>query len=89
MNFITADSYEILSKKAAAMLCGQVALKPNSVLGLATGSTPLGTYSEMAEKCSDRILYDKNRFIRFCQDHKIEISEEELENLRKCIIDFR
>lgn len=46
-------------------------------------------YSEMAEKCPDGILYDNNRFIRFCQDHKIEISEEELENLRKCIIDFR
>lgn len=47
------------------------------------------TYSEMAEKCPDSILYDNNRFIRFCQDHKIEISEEELENLRKCIMDFR
>ena len=46
-------------------------------------------YSEMAEKCPDGILYDNNRFIRFCQDHKIEISEEELENLRKCIIDFK
>ena len=46
-------------------------------------------YSELAEKCPDGILYDNNRFIRFCQDHKIEISDEELENLRKCIIDFK
>lgn len=46
-------------------------------------------YSELAEKCPDGILYDNNRFIRFCHDHKIEISKEELENLRKCIIDFK
>ncbi|MBQ8044588.1 MAG: hypothetical protein IJ272_10690 [Clostridia bacterium] len=46
-------------------------------------------YSELAAKCPDGILYENSKFIRFCQNHKIQISEEELENLRKCIIDFK
>ena len=46
-------------------------------------------YSTMAEKCPEGILYNNSKFIRFCHDHNIEISEEELENLRKCIIDFK
>ena len=50
MNFIKVDTYEELSARAAAIICGQVAMKPNCVLGLATGSSPLGTYAKMAEK---------------------------------------
>lgn len=50
MNFIKVNNYDELSSKAAAMICAQVVLKPNSVLGLATGSSPLGTYAKMIEK---------------------------------------
>ncbi len=50
MNFIKVNNYDELSCKAAAIICAQVALKPNCVLGLATGSSPLGTYAKMAEK---------------------------------------
>ena len=41
--FRTADYLEA-SKKAAAIIASQVILKPNAVLGLATGSTPIKTY---------------------------------------------
>jgi glucosamine-6-phosphate deaminase len=51
MNFIKVNNYDELSCKAAAIICAQVVLKPNCVLGLATGSSPLGTYAKMAEKC--------------------------------------
>lgn len=51
MNFIKVNTYEELSARAAAIICGQVAMKPRCVLGLATGSSPLGTYGKMAEKC--------------------------------------
>lgn len=51
MNFIKVDSYEQLSKKAADIIAAQVILKPDCVLGLATGSSPLGTYANLAEKC--------------------------------------
>jgi glucosamine-6-phosphate deaminase len=42
------ESYEALSKKAAEIIAAQVKANPASVLGLATGSTPLGTYKELA-----------------------------------------
>ncbi|WP_123054574.1 glucosamine-6-phosphate deaminase [Clostridium sp. JN-1] len=47
MRFIIVDNYEEMSKKAAVMLASQIILKPDSVLGLATGDTPLGMYSEL------------------------------------------
>ena len=50
MNFIKVKTYDELSTRAAAIICGQVALKPDCVLGLATGSSPLGAYAKIAEK---------------------------------------
>ncbi len=47
MQFIKTDSYESLSRKAAAIIAAQVVAKPNSVLGLATGSSPVGTYKNL------------------------------------------
>ncbi len=49
MNFITVDSYEELSARAAQIIAEQVKAKPDGVLGLATGSSPLGTYANLAE----------------------------------------
>ncbi len=44
-----AGSYEALSKKAATILAGAIANKPEFILGLATGTSPLGLYDELAE----------------------------------------
>ncbi len=44
MRVYCAENYEHASRKAANLISAQILLKPNSVLGLATGSTPLGTY---------------------------------------------
>ena len=49
MKFITVDTYEKLSRQAANIISVQVILKPDSVLGLATGSSPLGTYKQLIE----------------------------------------
>lgn len=49
MKFITVDSYETLSRKAANIISAQIISKPNSVLGLATGSSPVGTYRQLIE----------------------------------------
>ena len=54
MRIIVVDNYEEMSKRAAKMIVSQVILKPDSVLGLATGDTPLGMYKELIE------LYKKN-----------------------------
>ncbi|MEJ6951867.1 glucosamine-6-phosphate deaminase [Natronospora cellulosivora (SeqCode)] len=47
MRIIVEKDYQAMSKKAALLLAGQIGLKPNSVIGLATGSTPLGMYEEL------------------------------------------
>ena len=49
MRFITVDSYEKLSRDAANIISAQVITKPNCVLGLATGSSPVGTYKQLVE----------------------------------------
>lgn len=48
MRIIVCDNYDELSKKAAKIVASQIILKPDSVLGLATGSTPVGMYNELA-----------------------------------------
>lgn len=50
MKFIKVKTYEELSKKAADILASVVILKPDCVLGLATGSSPVGTYKELIKK---------------------------------------
>lgn len=49
MNLIQATDYKDLSRKAANVISAQVILKPDCVLGLATGSTPVGTYKQLIE----------------------------------------
>ena len=50
MNLIKAKDYEDMSRKAANLIMAQVTMKPDSVLGLATGSTPIGTYQQLIER---------------------------------------
>ena len=47
MIIIKTKNYEELSKKAADIIGSLVVLKPDAVLGLATGSTPVGAYKEL------------------------------------------
>lgn len=47
MKVIIAKDYHDLSKKAANIVASQIILKPNSVIGLATGDTPLGMYKAL------------------------------------------
>ena len=47
MKIITTESYYQMSRMAANIISAQVIMKPNCVLGLATGSTPIGTYEQL------------------------------------------
>ncbi len=49
MKIIKAKDYKDMSRKAANIISAQVIMKPESVLGLATGSTPIGTYAQLVE----------------------------------------
>ena len=59
MQIVSCTDYAEISRKAARIIAVQVQLKPHSVLGLATGSTPLGTYKEL---------------IRFHRDEELDFS---------------
>ena len=49
MRIIRTKDYEMMSRKAAAVIAAQIVNKPDCVLGLATGSTPIGTYKRLIE----------------------------------------
>ena len=49
MRIIHTENYEQLSQQTANIIAAQINLKPNSVLGLATGSTPIGAYNRLIE----------------------------------------
>ena len=50
MKVIVEDNYDMVSKKAAELINDEVNTNPNLVLGLATGSTPVGMYKELINK---------------------------------------
>ena len=47
MRVIVCNTYEEMSTEAAKIMAAQVHMKPDCVLGLATGSTPVGAYKEL------------------------------------------
>ena len=50
MKIYKVKNYDEMSKKAACVIAAQIVTKPDCVLGLATVSTPIGTYEYMVEK---------------------------------------
>lgn len=49
MRIYTVVDYKEMSRKAANIISAQIILKPDCVLGLATGSTPMGIYQQLIE----------------------------------------
>lgn len=56
MKLYRVKDYQELSKKSASLLAAQIVAKPDAVLGLATGSTPVGTYEYLRKWHKDGIL---------------------------------
>ena len=62
MKIIITKDYEELSAKAAEIMLGIVKQNPKAVLGLATGTTPLGLYAKMIADRKDKGTdYSKSR----------------------------
>lgn len=49
MRIFKAKDYKDMSRKAANIISAQIIMKPDCVLGLATGSTPIGMYDQLVE----------------------------------------
>lgn len=56
INIYIREDYEKMSEKAAEIIAKLVKEKPNCVLGLATGSTPIGTYKKLIQMHKDEGL---------------------------------
>ena len=50
MTIIWCSDYEELSRKSAAIIASQITIKPDSAIGFATGSTPIGLYENLVKK---------------------------------------
>ena len=68
MKIYCMEDYQQMSRKAASVLAAQVIQKPTSVLGLATGSTPIGMYKNLVE-------WYKNGDLDFSQVHTVNLDE--------------
>ena len=81
MKFITTQTYEELSKLASEIIAEQVKNKPSSILGLATGSSPLGTYASLVEKYHSKEL-DFSQVISVNLDEYIGLNGENDQSYR-------
>ena len=68
MKIYKTKSYEEMSRKAANLIAAQVISKPDCVLGLATGSSPIGTYQQLVE-------YYKQGDLDFSQVTSVNLDE--------------
>jgi len=73
MEVIIKPDYDAMSKEAADIIADLLYGKPNAVLGLATGSTPLGLYKELIRMHKDEGL-DFSKVITFNLDEYIGLS---------------
>ena len=73
MDIVIVDTYEDMSKRAAAIIADLIRNKPNAVLGFATGRTPIGTYQELIRMHKEEGL-DWSSVVTFNLDEYLGIS---------------
>jgi len=76
MKIIYTNTYEEMSRRAAAMIAQQVILKPSSVLGFATGSTPIRAYEILVSLYEQEIVdfsqiktFNLDEYVGLAPDH--------------------
>lgn len=75
MKIFVEKDYEAMSKKAAEIFIEAIKEKPNIILGLATGSTPIGLYKELIRAHKEEGL-DFSKVTTFNLDEYIGLSPE-------------
>ena len=73
------DSYKKISRRAASIVAKEILKKENSVLGFATGSSPIGTYSTLIKMYEYGIL-DFSNITSFNLDEYFGISSEHFQS---------
>ena len=92
IEFIVTNNYDEMSQKAADIFVDLLKKKPNAILGLATGSTPIGLYKKLVEKnkakeisFKDVITYNLDEYCDLPKDHEQSYYTFMNENLFKHI----
>lgn len=75
MEIVVTESYEAMSKRAAQEVANLLNTKPNAVLGLATGGTPIGLYKELIRMHKEEGL-DFSQVITFNLDEYVGLSKD-------------
>ncbi len=68
MRIYQSEDYAGMSRKAANIISAQIIIKPDCVLGLATGSTPIGTYKQL-------ISWNKKGDLSFSEVRTVNLDE--------------
>lgn len=68
MRIYQAESYEAMSRRAANIISAQVIYKPDCVLGLATGGTPVGAYRQLSD-------WFRKGDLRFAETRSVNLDE--------------
>jgi glucosamine-6-phosphate deaminase len=76
VRIVIAKDYEDMSARAARIVAGQIYLKPNSVLGMATGSTPLLMYKELI-RVHREVGLDFSEIVTFNLDEYLGLPKED------------
>lgn len=68
MRFYVTEDYAQMSQRAASIIAAQVVAKPNCVLGLATGSSPVGAYQNL-------VKWNKEGVLSFAEVRSVNLDE--------------
>lgn len=81
MKYIETNSFSQMSEKAADIISAQIKSKPDSVLGFATGSTPLGIYKQLIKRYESGEL-DFSKITTFNLDEYKGLSPDDIQSYR-------
>ena len=81
MNLRVVNSYEELSKVAASEFSKVIKEKPNAILGLATGGSPIGMYKELIKMYENKEL-DFSKITTVNLDEYIGLNPEHSQSYR-------
>lgn len=76
MKIIAAKNYEELSRYGAAMIADEIKINHRAILGLATGSTPIGVYRELIRMYKEETL-DFSKITTFNLDEYYGLSSDD------------
>ena len=77
MKVIVVKDYEQMSDKAFEIMKQVVVANPNGVLGLATGTTPIGLYKRMIEDCKQGTSYKNIKTVNLDEYKGLDVNSDQ------------